>query len=156
MFDDELLTGILLLTDVNNRDHSYAKEVTSIDLTEWQHRVRNDSSAFMELCDTLHLVPDVWSLYEWSDWLTPVSVGHRRFDTIFYICCMKKHPSVRVDNAEVVKPIVSAFSKLQISFSFFNSSGVYHLKFSKSIKKRKCSLHHHRFMSYHECCILKS
>lgn len=79
------------------------------DLAIWQLRVRNDSSAFYELCNSLGMVPNIWSLYEWSDWLTPVSVGHRRFDTLFYVCCLTHRPTVRVDNAEVTKPIVSRF-----------------------------------------------
>lgn len=103
--------GILLLTSSRQPQNSSNSRLTSAvelspsDLSEWQLRVRNDSSAFLELCDTLQLVPNIWALYEWSDWLTPVSVGHRRFDTIFYVACLAERPVVRVDNAEVTKPI---------------------------------------------------
>ena len=109
--------GILLLTSVHQRhaqsDPTNAIALTAIELTEWQLRVRNNSNAFYDLCDSLRLVPNIWSLYEWSDWLTPVSVGHRRFDTIFYVCCLGRQPEVRVDNAEVTKPIVSYHQVIQ-------------------------------------------
>lgn len=77
-----------------------------LDLNEWQKKVRSDAGQFIKLCDTLHMVPNVWALYEWSNWLTPISVGHRRFDTIFYVCCFEQKPPVFVDNAEVTTPIV--------------------------------------------------
>lgn len=89
-------------------------------LSDWQLRVRNNASAFLELCDHLQLVPNVWALYEWSDWLTPVSVGHRRFDTIFYVACLADRPVVRVDNAEVTKPIVTFSSRL-LTLKIFNN-----------------------------------
>lgn len=87
-------------------DFDTATVISAPDLHDWQTRVRNDSSAFLAMCDHMGLVPNLWALYEWSDWLTPVSVGHRRFDTIFYVCCMPSPPPVRIDNAEVTKPKV--------------------------------------------------
>ncbi|KAH7636412.1 hypothetical protein HUG17_10382 [Dermatophagoides farinae] len=102
--------GILLLIDPKNaQNNDYCKVLTSksldLDLNEWQKKVRSDAGQFIKLCDTLHMVPNVWALYEWSNWLTPISVGHRRFDTIFYVCCFEQKPPVFVDNAEVTTPI---------------------------------------------------
>ena len=48
----------------------------------------------------LHCVPDVFSLVEWSDWLTPSSY-QRRFDTVFYLCCTNAKPDISHDNLEV-------------------------------------------------------
>lgn len=101
--------GILLLTKIpeltNPKGYSSAIELTQPELVDWQLRVRNSANTFYDLCEHLGMAPNIWSLYEWSDWLTPVSVGHRRFDTIFYICALGAKPVVRVDNAEVTKPI---------------------------------------------------
>nr|XP_027196737.1 nucleoside diphosphate-linked moiety X motif 19-like isoform X1 [Dermatophagoides pteronyssinus] len=102
--------GILLLVDPkNHNDNDYCKVLTSkslnTDLNEWRQKIRSDSGQFIQLCDQLKMVPNVWSLYEWSNWLTPISVGHRRFDTMFYVCCFEQKPPVFVDNAEVTTPI---------------------------------------------------
>lgn len=77
----------------------------NFDLEKWQKLVRSDSSKFFQLCQMLKMVPNVWALFEWSNWLTPINVGHKRFDTIFYICCFLQRPQVFVDNAEVTQPI---------------------------------------------------
>ncbi|UXI18723.1 hypothetical protein NH340_JMT04666 [Sarcoptes scabiei] len=102
--------GILLLTDPKKSNLSSfqtlsLEEISNFDLVGWQEKVRGNSSQFYELCNFLNMVPDVWNLYEWSNWLTPVNIGHKRFDTIFYICCFNRIPSVFVDNAEVIEPI---------------------------------------------------
>ncbi len=54
----------------------------------------------------LECVPDVFSLIEWSNWLTP-SNYMRRFDTIFYFCCMGTKPDTTQDDMEVSKVEVS-------------------------------------------------
>ena len=54
---------------------------------EWRHRVHENPSEFLTLCQHLNTAPDIWSLHEWSDWLTPTQLKTEksRFDTIFYI-----------------------------------------------------------------------
>ena len=54
----------------------------------------------------LECVPDVFSLIEWSNWLTP-SNYMRRFDTIFYFCCMDTKPDTTHDDLEVSRVEVS-------------------------------------------------
>ena len=76
-------------------------EDSKVDFSAWREKVRNDADAFIDLCAETGLCPDLWSLYEWSDWLTPISVGHKRFDTMFYLCCLEKQPKVVLDNKEV-------------------------------------------------------
>jgi len=49
----------------------------------------------------LHCVPDIWSLVEWSDWLTPRNLG-RRYDTVFYLCCCETTPPISPDGTEVM------------------------------------------------------
>lgn len=103
--------GILLLTSLQDQQANSENCCTAVEkldnFADWQLKVRKDPKAFFDLCHHLRLVPNIWSLYEWSDWLTPVSVGHRRFDTIFYVCCLQRVPKVMVDNAEITKSMVS-------------------------------------------------
>ena len=58
----------------------------------------------------LQCVPDVWSLIEWSNWLTPENL-HRRYDTVFYLCCVeeKQEPSAdyeEISSTQVCVPVV--------------------------------------------------
>lgn len=101
-------TGVLLLTNpredavgsVGNNPLSDLDD-SGLDLPSWREKVRKSGAAFIDLCNETGLCPDVWSLYEWSNWLTPISVGHKRFDTMFYVCCLEKLPKVVLDQTEV-------------------------------------------------------
>ncbi|KAI1281965.1 Nucleoside diphosphate-linked moiety X motif 19 [Halotydeus destructor] len=98
--------GVLLLTKgkTNGDENSILlsdAEDSKIDFVYWQDRVRNDANSFIDLCYETNLCPDLWSLSEWSNWLTPISVGHKRFDTMFYVCCLDSQPKVVLDNKEV-------------------------------------------------------
>ncbi|UYV71177.1 NUDT19 [Cordylochernes scorpioides] len=91
-------TGVLLVTSpIKN-----AKKPVIGHVPEWQKQIHGNSLSFIELCLQHQACPDVWSLMEWWDWLTPTSVGHRRYDTMFYVCCMDRQPPVVLDNNEVV------------------------------------------------------
>lgn len=95
--------GVLLLAN-NDNDNLVPlsdQDDVKINLSNWREKVRNDPTAFVQLCLKLNQCPDIWSLYEWSNWLTPISVGHKRFDTIFYVCCLENIPKVIIDNREV-------------------------------------------------------
>ena len=72
----------------------------------WRHRVHEDASQFVALCKELKCVPDVWALAEWSNWLTPVGQP-RRFDTMFYTCCLESIPKVEHDKTEMIRSQVS-------------------------------------------------
>ncbi|RWS06891.1 Nucleoside diphosphate-linked moiety X motif 19-like protein, partial [Dinothrombium tinctorium] len=98
-------TGILLLTFNRESPSSQTPlsdlDETEVDLATWREKVREDPAAFIDLCLETKLCPDVWSLYEWWNWLTPISVGHKRFDTMFYVCCLERQPKVVLDNSEI-------------------------------------------------------
>ena len=101
-------TGVLLLTNprqdavgVNGNNPLSDLDNPGLDLSSWREKVRKSGAAFIDLCLETGLCPDVWSLYEWSNWLTPISVGHKRFDTMFYVCCLEKLPKVVLDQTEV-------------------------------------------------------
>ena len=110
--------GVLLLV---NKDDARAQakmhssfHTTSPDLATWRKRVTSDPVQFLELCEALQAVPNVSALTDWSNWLTPVMrkvsappAKARRYDTIFFLCCMDHKPEVEVDGQELVSAQVS-------------------------------------------------
>ena len=66
------------------------------DVKEWRKRVSTNAQDFCQLCEEYNVVPNLWALYEWINWLTPVTqkVGKKpwpkRFDTMFYMCCLDR------------------------------------------------------------------
>lgn len=78
---------------------SYFEDQTVIN--EWRKRVDKDAREFLRMCKELRIVPDVWSLYEWSNWLTPIR-STQRFDTSFFVCCIQSRPHVAEDEGETV------------------------------------------------------
>ncbi|XP_060066172.1 acyl-coenzyme A diphosphatase NUDT19-like [Ylistrum balloti] len=77
-------------------------------IQSWRKRVNKDATEFLIMCQELQVVPDVWSLNEWSNWLTPVIMrsdegrAKRRFDTSFYLCVMDHMPPAIQDDTETV------------------------------------------------------
>lgn len=98
-------TGVLLLTRPGDEADSYQplsdRDNVNVDLSAWRDKVRKDASSFLDLCLETNLCPNLWSLYEWWNWLTPTSVGHKRCDTMFYVSFLEVEPKVVLDNEEV-------------------------------------------------------
>ncbi|RDD41095.1 Nucleoside diphosphate-linked moiety X motif 19 [Trichoplax sp. H2] len=69
-------------------------------LQYWRRLVNEDSSNFLKLCRHFNSLPDIWSLYEWSNWLTPRTYP-KRFDTAFFICCAEGEINASQDQAEI-------------------------------------------------------
>ena len=111
-------SGVLLVShksefkNVSNRDRrinvpKVSKLPRSFDTQMWRTKVSSDADAFLDLCTQNDVVPNIWSLFEWSNWLTPVFVKvekppkkPKRFDTIFYVCCLDSYDVVRNTMAE--------------------------------------------------------
>ncbi|XP_071966283.1 acyl-coenzyme A diphosphatase NUDT19-like [Antedon mediterranea] len=87
------------VTFAKNYEHPSLSEVT---IDEWRRRVHGDASQFIMLCRELQCVPDVWSLMEWCDWLTPAT-NKKRYDTMFFLCCMNDVPLVKHDAQEMIQ-----------------------------------------------------
>lgn len=79
-------------------------------MKQWRERVNNNPDEFLTMCNELNIIPAIWTLYEWSNWLTPLMAAQkgRRFDTIFFICCLDHKPLAFEDAAETVKSLVSS------------------------------------------------
>jgi len=61
---------------------------------------------FFFLYRKFECVPDMWSLSEWSNWLTPASLS-KRFDTMFYLCFLDNEPTVLHDEKEMTQSRVT-------------------------------------------------
>ncbi|KAJ8955468.1 hypothetical protein NQ318_003568 [Aromia moschata] len=59
------------------------------EVKKWQKKVHNDPDQFLNMCTQLDIHPDVWSLHDWSNWMTPSEL-HHRFDTMFFITSYRK------------------------------------------------------------------
>lgn len=95
-------TGVLVCKSADPSD--IADPIAKIsDVKKWQKRVHSNPDEFLLLCQEHRLLPDVWSLYEWSNWLTPEHMGPKRYDTIFYVCLLDRLPEVRIDGKEITE-----------------------------------------------------
>ncbi|KFO26116.1 nucleoside diphosphate-linked moiety X motif 19 [Fukomys damarensis] len=73
------------------------------DVSIWRTRVSGDARHFLDLCAQLDCTPNIWALHDWSGWLTPfVAEKRHRFDTSFYLCCLREQPPIQPDLTEVV------------------------------------------------------
>ncbi|KAJ8020447.1 Nucleoside diphosphate-linked moiety X motif 19 [Holothuria leucospilota] len=67
---------------------------------EWRQRIYNDANQFLVMCKELDIFPNLWSLFELSNTLTP-RAGPRRYDTIFYLNTLDSVPEVIIDEREM-------------------------------------------------------
>jgi len=74
------------------------------ELTRWRALVNEDPANFIKMCRSLQLLPNIWALHEWGNWLTPTAGGYRtrRYDTAFYMCCIPDLPPTVQDDKEIV------------------------------------------------------
>ncbi|XP_017153619.2 nucleoside diphosphate-linked moiety X motif 19 [Drosophila miranda] len=94
--------GILLCRDAKTLTSTsgYGQFYEQFDRAHWQHLVHNDASQFLELCKQLEVVPDIWSLHDWSVWRTP-STFKKRFVTAFFLTTLEQAPSLHIEPNEV-------------------------------------------------------
>ncbi|XP_013105034.2 acyl-coenzyme A diphosphatase NUDT19 [Stomoxys calcitrans] len=78
----------------------YGNFKEDFDRQHWQMLVHNDATQFLKLCETLEIIPDLWNLYEWSNWLTPATLK-KRFDTVFFVIAIQKMPHLIKEKHEV-------------------------------------------------------
>ncbi|XP_016092647.1 nucleoside diphosphate-linked moiety X motif 19-like isoform X2 [Sinocyclocheilus grahami] len=73
-------------------------------LSKWRSLVIGNSANFIKMCKELQCLPNIWALHEWGNWLTPLGMhgNQRRYDTAFYICCLRDTPHTLHDEKEIV------------------------------------------------------
>ena len=86
-------SGILVLgkrdTLIGEADLPSKSEVQN-----WRTIVRNNPLEFYNMCLELEAVPQLNSLYEWSNWLSPVMMP-KRFDVMFFLTALTELPRRR-------------------------------------------------------------
>lgn len=81
--------GVLLCKPVSSNNHQERKISNFLrtnDIVTYQRQVHDREITFLQLCQQLNVIPDVFSLFEWSCWLTPTTFPARRFQTAFFLC----------------------------------------------------------------------
>ena len=91
-------------------------QISSNKLQGWRKDVYKDPLNFIKLCECFGIVPDVWSLHEWSNWLTPTNMekqhSNRRYDTAFYMCTLPYRIQAEQDDQEIVGVEVIRIKKI--------------------------------------------
>lgn len=112
-------SGVLLLVSEQELSHQLldttANNICSAEVSRWRHLVNQNPSNFIRMCKELQMLPNIWALQEWSNWLTPAGrYGESRFDTAFFICCLKEIPHTLQDQKEIVKfQVISQIHSVQ-------------------------------------------
>ncbi|XP_059179964.1 nucleoside diphosphate-linked moiety X motif 19 [Centropristis striata] len=97
--------------------HYSLNDLCSSELTKWRALVNQDPSNFIRMCRELEVLPNIWALHEWSNWLTPIGrYGARRYDTAFFMCCLQEIPHTLEDEKEIVRFQWSTPSEVLKSF----------------------------------------
>lgn len=112
------------LLDLKNSRISFGT-IGNIGLTDfesWREKVDKDASQFITMCKKYNIVPDIWSLSEWSNWLTPLNTARkasnthegskRRYDTAFFLCLLDSIPDAKHDDRETVQLQVTIKSRM--------------------------------------------
>ncbi|KAL8590575.1 hypothetical protein ACOMHN_011011 [Nucella lapillus] len=108
-------SGVLIARNMDDAIFKHNIEATSAfsfgsdhvsQMEEWRQKVMKNPLEFLTLCKNYNIVPDIWSLYDWSNWLSPPGAGNaslaKRFDAAFFICCLKEQPYVADDANELI------------------------------------------------------
>ena len=97
-------SGILLCKSVHAHPldvkSKWASFISGNELQTWQERVQENAGEFINLCKYLECYPDIWSLKEWSNWLSP-NHFQKRFNTIFFIVNLDQTPPTFCNTSEV-------------------------------------------------------
>lgn len=79
----------------------WADTIEDIDVKHWQSRISKNPEEWYTFCKEHQCYPDIWSLYYWSNWLTPIHLP-KRFDTAFFIAALENKPKTIGSSSEVV------------------------------------------------------
>ncbi|CAJ1048959.1 nucleoside diphosphate-linked moiety X motif 19 [Xyrichtys novacula] len=113
---ESLLKGFEDRLDTDEVTHNKVSELDSSELTKWRALVNQNPSNFIRMCRELEVLPNIWALHEWGNWLTPKERQPNRFDTAFFICCLQEIPQTMQDEREIVHFKWSTPSEILQSF----------------------------------------
>ncbi|XP_070765693.1 acyl-coenzyme A diphosphatase NUDT19 isoform X2 [Enoplosus armatus] len=102
--ENRLLNTIEEMCFTDQALHYKVHELCSSELAKWRALVNQNPSNFIRMCRELEVLPNIWALHEWGNWLTPAGrYGVTRFDTVFFICCLQEIPHTLQDEKEIVR-----------------------------------------------------
>ena len=96
-----------------------------------RRKVEQNPEYFMQMCMDLGVVPDVWALHVWRNWLTPVfrkvsapSAKPKRFNTMFFVCCVDCNsvPLTVADEGETTQAEVSLMRYLYVIYALVTTT----------------------------------
>ncbi|XP_071345885.1 acyl-coenzyme A diphosphatase NUDT19 [Trachinotus anak] len=97
-------SGVLLVVSHPEEGAAGRARHCGSELTRWRALVNQNPSNFIRMCRELEVLPNIWALHEWGNWLTPVGrYGGTRFDTAFFMCCLQETPHTLQDEKEIVR-----------------------------------------------------
>ncbi|XP_054892716.1 nucleoside diphosphate-linked moiety X motif 19 [Poeciliopsis prolifica] len=105
------------LQDSRFSQHHTAHTPRCDELSKWRALVNSNPSNFLRMCQELQVLPNIWALHEWANWLTPTAkYGRTRFDTAFFMCCLQEMPSALQDEKEIERVQWSTPSEILQSY----------------------------------------
>lgn len=109
-------TGIFLCRTRQqlNASSGEAFDMIAYDREKWQKAVHNDPKEFLNMCRQFQVVPDLWSLFEWSAWASPAII-RKGYETAFFITFLNREPQVLCEATEVKECLVSFYNS-QLNF----------------------------------------
>lgn len=95
--------GLLICSKQHKEERvgKFASVIEDIDTAYWQNRISKNPDDWLVLCEEHKCYPDIWSLYYWSNWLTPAFLP-KRFNAAFFIAALNDKPINIENNSEVV------------------------------------------------------
>ncbi|XP_059051118.1 acyl-coenzyme A diphosphatase NUDT19-like [Achroia grisella] len=95
--------GLLLCSrDFKSNRNSFYASVLDVDTKFWQKEISKNPEQLLNLCKEYNCYPDIWSLFYWSQWMTPCNF-RRRFDTAFFVTTLQHRPEKLKCSSEVTK-----------------------------------------------------
>ncbi|KAH9628396.1 hypothetical protein HF086_015926 [Spodoptera exigua] len=88
--------------ECRDNEDLFANVIEGVDLKHWQNRISKNPEELITLCEENQCYPDIWSLYYWSNWLSPITLP-KRFDTAFFIAAIENKPDCLRNSSEVVQ-----------------------------------------------------
>lgn len=107
-------SGVLLCKSRNAHSSARPSKLASClsghEIQKWQKKVQTNASEFINLCRNFECFPDIWSLQEWSNWLTP-SDSSKRFNAIFFFVALDQMSTEFRSSSEIDEFKVHIFQK---------------------------------------------
>lgn len=84
-------------------------------ISTWRAKIQEDELNFYQMCKQYYVIPNIWLLQDWSNWLTP-TFEKIRFNTFFYLCILSTNDNltnVTVDGKEIIHSLWLPYNDLQ-------------------------------------------